>query len=80
MFIDCCRYETSWLGQSQLAPYSNCNTGGYPQQSYPSPTAFSPCSVRQDAATRYPYWPPESEFSPGPHSSPPTDPQLLLQW
>ncbi|KAJ8958880.1 hypothetical protein NQ318_019647 [Aromia moschata] len=50
------RYESAWLGQSQLASY---NSGGYPQQGYPSP-AFSPCGVRQEAATRYPaYWPPD---------------------
>lgn len=48
---------------------------------YPSPTPFSPCSVRQEAATRYaPYWPPEAEYPTGPHGSPPADPQLLLQW
>ncbi|KAJ8926736.1 hypothetical protein NQ314_020853 [Rhamnusium bicolor] len=74
------RYETTWLGQPQLASYTSCNSGGYPQQGYPSP-AFSPCSVRQEAAARYPpYWPPDSEYSPGPHNSPPADPQLLLQW
>ncbi|CAH1113719.1 unnamed protein product [Psylliodes chrysocephalus] len=75
------RYETSWLGQSQLAPYTSCNTGAYPQQGYPSPAAFSTCSVRQDPATRYPsYWHPDGDYSPGPHGSPPTDPQLLMQW
>lgn len=50
---------------------------------YPSPTPFSPCSVRQEAATRYPpYWPPEPDYSSGPHGhgSPPADPQILLQW
>ncbi|XP_030763076.1 forkhead box protein S1-like isoform X2 [Sitophilus oryzae] len=53
------RYDPTWLGQShQLASYSTCNTTGYPQQGYPPPATFSPCSVRQEAATRYPYWPP----------------------
>ncbi|XP_018574712.1 forkhead box protein L2-like isoform X2 [Anoplophora glabripennis] len=77
------RYETAWLGQSQLAAsYSSCNSGAYAQQGYPSPTAFSPCGVRQEAAARYPpYWPPDSEYSPGgPHNSPPAADQLLLQW
>lgn len=80
-YFICFRYETSWLGQSQLAPYTSCNTGAYPQQGYPSPAAFSTCSVRQDPATRYPsYWHPDGDYSPGPHGSPPTDPQLLMQW
>jgi hypothetical protein len=77
------RYDTAtWLGQSQLASYTSCNSaGGYSQQGYPSAAAFSPCGVRQEAAARYPpYWPPDSEYPPGPHSSPPADPQLLLQW
>ncbi|XP_072397296.1 uncharacterized protein [Diabrotica undecimpunctata] len=75
------RYD-NWLGQTQLASYTTCNTAAYPQQGYPSPAAFSTCSVRQDAATRYPppYWPPEGDYSPGPHGSPPTDTQLMLQW
>lgn len=68
------RYDPTWLGQSQLATY---NTAAYPQQSYPSP-GFSPCSVRQEAAARYSYWPPDAENFPGPHSSPPSDPQMLL--
>lgn len=85
------RYDAAtWLGQSQLTSYSTCNSAtGYSQQGYTNPTAFSPCSVRQEAATRYhPYYSdivrtggyPESEYPPGPHSSPPADPQLLLQW
>ncbi|XP_045471550.1 forkhead box protein L2-like [Harmonia axyridis] len=75
------RYDpAAWLGQTQLATYTGCNTS-YPQQGYPSPAAFSPCSVRQEATPRYAtYWPPESEYPPNPHSSPPTDSQLLLQW
>lgn len=75
------RYDpAAWLGQTQLATYTGCNTT-YPQQGYPSTGPFSPCSVRQETTTRYAtYWPPESEYPPNPHSSPPTDSQLLLQW
>lgn len=74
------RYDTaSWLGQSQIA-YSNCGTpSAYSQQGYPS-AAFSACGVRQDTTRYPPYWPPDSEYHPGPHNSPPADPQLLLQW
>lgn len=75
------RYDSPWLGQSLPASYTTCNSpAAYPQQGYPPPAAFSPCNVRQDAAARYPYWPPDSEYSPGPHNSPPADPQILLQW
>ncbi|ERL85792.1 hypothetical protein D910_03207, partial [Dendroctonus ponderosae] len=76
------RYEPTWMGPSQLSSYTTCQTGGYPQQGYPPPTAFNPCSVRQEAGPRYPpYWPPtDPEYSAAAHSSPPTDPQLLLQW
>ncbi|CAG9863267.1 unnamed protein product [Phyllotreta striolata] len=75
------RYEAPWLGQSQLTPYTSSNTGAFPQQSYPSAAAFSTCGVRQEAANRYPsYWHPDGDYSPGPHCSPPNDPQLLLQW
>ncbi|KAJ8980047.1 hypothetical protein NQ317_012887 [Molorchus minor] len=71
------RYETSWLGQSQLA-YSTCNTGGYAQQGYPSP-AFSPCSVRQDAAARYPpYWPPDMVTTIKEEPSSPTFPKCFI--
>ncbi|EFA04755.2 forkhead box protein L2 isoform X2 [Tribolium castaneum] len=54
------RYDAaSWLGPSQLASYTTCNSGGYSQQGYPSP-GFSSCGVRQEAAARYPpYWPPD---------------------
>ncbi|XP_056648870.1 forkhead box protein L2-like [Diorhabda carinulata] len=71
-----------WIGQSQLPCYTTCNTAAYPQQGYPSAAAFGACNVRQEAATRYPppYWPPEGDYSPGSHGSPPTDTQLLLQW
>ncbi|CAH0556659.1 unnamed protein product [Brassicogethes aeneus] len=77
------RYDAaSWLGQPPLATYTSCNTTPtYQQQPYATPTPFSSCSVRQDAPGRYPpYWPPDAEYSPSSHSSPPSDPQLLLQW
>ncbi|XP_066255137.1 forkhead box protein L2-like [Euwallacea similis] len=75
------RYEPTWMAPTQLASYSTCSSAGYPQQGYPPPAPFSPCSVRQEAPRYPPYWPPtDSEYSPGPHNSPSTDPQLLLQW
>lgn len=76
------RYDTSsWLNQAQLG-YTSCGTpAGYPQQGYPPPTAFSPCSMRQDPA-RYPaYWPPsESEYSSSLGTTSGDPQSLLLQW
>ncbi|VEN36896.1 unnamed protein product [Callosobruchus maculatus] len=89
------RYDAAtaaWLGQpsAQLtAAYTtSCNgatgaTGGYGQHQAYGPPAYSPCGVRQDSgAPRYPppYWPTDPDYSTTPHSSPTTDPQLLLQW
>lgn len=74
------RYDTSWLNQTQI-PYTSCAAPNpYAQQSYPPPTAFSPCSMRQDAS-RYPaYWPPtDSEYTAA-LTPPQADSQILLQW
>ncbi|CAG9814054.1 unnamed protein product, partial [Phaedon cochleariae] len=79
------RYETTWLSQPNLS-YSACPSGGYAQPAYAAPGAFSPCGGgaggrQEPPAARYPYWPPDVEYSPpGQHGSPPADPQLLLQW
>ncbi|CAH1991204.1 unnamed protein product [Acanthoscelides obtectus] len=88
------RYDAAtaaWLGQptAQLtAAYTtSCSaatgtTGGYGQHQAYGPPAYSPCGVRQDTGARYPppYWPTDPDYSSTPHSSPTTDPQLLLQW
>lgn len=76
------RYDTSWLNQTQL-PYTSCSAPtAYTQQSYhpPPPTAFSPCSMRQEP-TRYPhYWPPtDSEYTSTLTPSQ-ADSQIILQW
>ncbi|XP_068903977.1 forkhead box protein L2-like isoform X3 [Tenebrio molitor] len=75
------RYDTAtWLGQSQLASYTSCNSaGGYSQQGYPSAAAFSPCGVRQEAAARYPpYWPPDMVTTVKEEPSSPTYPKCFI--